>query len=256
MLVWSVYSIRGRNSLLLLTEAMKNKKPKKALIITLTITAIVLLGALLTAFVFQDKLRLVLGDTLSASENSAKPQFVLDRTSVTGWWTTGNNWPDPKDADSNTPADAQWPIASMMIGQCVKGSQCQDLVEQCRQGKQCETLERDTTDTHCFVSTSYPEGTVDPDKAIADMIKKNAGWGITVEEVGTATLTMDTMDGSKQYVLHQFDYDTKGGDTIKRGNAQGYIPLNNGYIDVRAVCNETGQLDEALPVLRAVSIES
>ena len=239
-----------------MTEVMKNKKPKKALIITLAIASIVLLGALLTAFVFQDKLRLVLGDVLSASENSTKPQFVLGSTSVTGWWTTGNNWPDPKDADSNTPTDAQWPIVSMMVGQCVKGSQCQSLVEQCRQGKRCETLERDTTDTHCFVSTSYLEGTINPDKAIADMIKKNTGWGIAVKEVGTATLMMETMDGSRQYTLHQFDYDTKGGDTIKRGNAQGYIPLNNGYIDVRAVCNEASQLDEALPALSAISFRS
>ena len=187
----------------------------------------------------------------SSYKNTAKPcdayaiphsiNFVYDTAKTPGWWTSGNNYPDPSTADSNTPKDAKWPVVDISL-------------HQCKITTKCSNPEQDTAGAHCFVSTFYMDGTIEPDKAIADMVSQNKGWGTTVTEVGSKTLTMSTPDGDKSYVLHQFDYNTNGGETIKRGNAQGYIPLGSGYIDIRAVCDEASQLDEATPALNAISL--
>lgn len=181
-------------------------------------------------------------ETISATRQQSKSvKFVYDDTKVSGWWTYGNNYPDSSAADSNTPKDVQWPIADISI-------------HQCNIATKCTNPEKDTVGAHCFVSTFYMDGAINPDKAIADMIGQNKKWGTTVTEIANKTLTMTTPDGNKPYILHEFDYDTNGGETIKRGNAQGYISLNKGYIDIRAVCDEANQLDEALPALNAIRL--
>lgn len=179
--------------------------------------------------------------TSTAQEEAPSVKFVYDNAIISGWWTSGNNYPDPSMADSNTPKDAQWPIADISLHQCKSATKCSDP-------------EQDTVGAHCFVSTFYKDDTIEPDRAIADMINKNKGWGTTVTKVASKTLTMSTPDGDKSYVLHQFDYSTSGGKIIKQGNAQGYIPLDSGYIDIRAVCDEASQLDEATPALNAISL--
>lgn len=207
----------------------------KLLIVMITSLVVVILGVSL--WIWHQE-----SEAASATQKQTPSvKFVYDKTKVPGWWTFGNNYPDPSAADSNTPKDAQWPIADISV-------------HQCKIATKCSNPEKDTTDAHCFVSTFYMDSTINPDKAITDMISRNKGWGTTVTEVASKTLTMSTPEGDKSYILHQFYYDTNGGETVKRGNAQGYISLNKGYIDIRAVCNEASQLDEAVPALNAIRL--
>ncbi len=207
----------------------------KLLIALIVLIAIVTLG--ITLWVWHQK-----SEAVSTAQEKTHPvKFVYDNAKTPGWWTSGNNYPDPSTADSNTPKDTKWPIADISL-------------HQCKVTTKCSNPEQDTAGAHCFVSTFYMDGTIEPDKSITDMISQNKGWGTTVTEVASKTLTMSTPEGTKSYILHQFDYDTNGGETVKRGNAQGYISLNNGYMDIRAVCNEASQLDEAVPALNAIRL--
>lgn len=181
--------------------------------------------------------------TPTTQQNAHSIKFVYDNEKTPGWWTAGNRHPEPNAMDANTPEDVELPVADMSL-------------HQCKVANKCSNFEHDTVGAHCFVSTSYMEGAIQPDKAISDMISQNEEWGVTVNQVATTPLTMNTPEGDKSYTLHQFDYIRSGGEKLKQGNAQGYIPLSTGYIDIRAVCDEAGQLNEATPALDAISLTS
>ena len=66
---------------------------------------------------------------------------------------------------------------------------------------------------------------------------------------------MNTPEGDKEYQLHQYDTNNKD-DTYKKGTALGFISLSNGHIEVRSTCWQASQLDDTLPVLRAIRLEA
>lgn len=239
----------------------KNKKHTSRLKITLILIGVVLAVGAIVALIFQNTIKTAVADIQTDLRNQGKPKFVFDTANFPDWATAGNVYTNPDDiTDDGYGNKEDLPISGINIQQCKSGSNCYNLVDACKQRRddkaECKTLAEYTMNTHCFVSLFYNERTIDPEKEVAQYIKKQTSFGdyMTAQEAGTKTLTMNTPEGDKEYTLHYYDYQNKGGDTIKHGNAIGYIALASGHIDIRSVCSEVSQLDETLQILSAVSL--
>ena len=238
----------------------KNKKTKNRLPFILTVVGLLLVVSVVAGFIFQDKIKTVATDIKTNIENQGKPKFIFDTSKYPDWATAGNVYTNPNDiTDDYIGSKDDLPISGINVNQCENGSNCNKLVKKCEPWNDnkpsCKELAQSTTNTHCFVMAFYNERKVDPDKEVAKYIDHNKSFGsMVIQEVGVKTLTMDTPEGNKEYKLHYYDYVNKGGDTIKHGNAIGYISLANGHIDIRSICSETNQLDETLPILSAIRL--
>lgn len=242
----------------------KNKKHTSKLKIILILIGVVLAVGAIAALIFQNIIRTAVADIQTDLRNQGKPKFVFDTAKFPDWATAGNVYTNPDDiTDDGYGNKDDLPVSGMNISQCVTGSNCNKLVEKCDPWQDdkpvCKELSQSTMNTHCFVMTSYNDRTItSSDDEVAKYIAKQKSFGdyMTVREAGTKTLTMNTPEGDKEYTLHYYDYQNKGGDTIKHGNAIGYIALASGHIDIRSVCSEVNQLDETLQILSVVRLES
>ena len=240
----------------------KNKKTKKSkLPLILTVVGLLLVVGATAGFIFQDKIKTVANDVKVSIENQGKPKFTFDTAKFPDWATAGNVYTNSGDiTDDFIGNKDDLPISGINVSQCENGSNCNKLVKKCEPWSDdkadCKALAKSTTNTHCFVMAFYNERKIDPEEEVTKYIDHNKSFGsMIIQEAGIKTLTMDTPEGEKEYKLHYYDYQNKGSDTIKRGNAIGYISLTDGHIDVRSVCSETNQLDETLPVLSAIRLE-
>ncbi len=235
----------------------KNKNTKSKLPTILIAVGLLLVVGVVASFIFQDKLKTIATDI----ENSRKPNFTLDTAKFPDWATAGNVYTNPDDiTDDFQGSKDDVPISGVTVSQCENGSNCNNLVNQCEpyadDKPSCKKLAQSTLNAHCFVSVFYNERKVDPEQEVAKYIEHNKSFSsMVIQAAGAKTLTMNTPDGNKEYMLHYYDYQNKSGETIKRGNAIGYISLENGHIDIRSVCSETNQLDETLPILSAIRLE-
>lgn len=196
-------------------------------VITLALFAI----GIIAGFVFWHK-----NANDEAGVTQARPKFVFDNAAFPGWWTVGNA--HPQDTAGNKAGNM--PISSISIHQCKEDAECSE----------------ETALGNCFVGADYFKGTIDPEQAIAEKIKQIESLDdTTIREIDIKPHAMHTIEGDKNYQLHQYDYET-GTYTILRGSAFGYIPLNNGYIEVRSICTDANQLDATLPVLSAIRLEN
>lgn len=240
---------------------MNNKKAKKKLVVALVVVGSVLAVGVGAGFIFQDRLNIAANDIKTSIENQGKPKFVFNATKFPDWATAGNVYTNPDDITGDFPGSKDdLPIAGINVSQCEQGSGCNELVKKCEPWRDdkpsCKELVRSTTNTHCFVSLFYNERKIDPEKEVAKYIEHNKSFdSMTTQEAGARTLTISTPEGDKTYRLHLYDYKSRGSDTIKRGNAIGYVALAHGHIDIRSVCSEVRQLDETLPVLEAIGLE-
>lgn len=240
----------------------KNKKSKSKVHLILITVGLLLVVSVVGGLVFQDKIKTVANDVKIGIENQGKPKFMFDTAKFPDWATAGNIFTNPDDVtDDFQGSKDDLPISGIIVNQCETGSNCNTLVDKCKpqddgHSKDCKQLAEDTTNSHCFVSLFYNERKVDPEQEVSKYIEHNKSFGsMNITEVGVKSLTMNTPDGSKEYKLHYYDYQNKASETIKRGNAIGYISLANGHIDVRSVCSEANQLDETLSVLSAIRLE-
>ncbi len=220
------------------TKNQKSKSKKLSIIITI---GLLLVAGIVLGLVFQDKIK---ADTDTATSN--KPRFVFDAARFPDWASTGNT---QQDTDT---------IAVIGATQCTEGSGCSSLVEECRANidkndQSCQKLEQYTAGG-CMVSAHYLSGTINPDTVVKDELEKWSSFGNMPEEVGVKSLSMNTPDGDKTYRFYQYDTNNTQGK-YKRGSAFGFIPLNSGYIEVRSVCWEASQLENALPILNAIRLE-
>lgn len=230
-------------------------------------TALLLVGMVLAVgaiagFTFQDHIRTAIANIQTDLNNQGKPKFVFNTAKFPDWATAGNIHTNPDDiVDDGYGNKDDLSISDMNISQCEVGSDCSRLVEKCKPWQDdkpdCKKLAQSTMNTHCMVMVFYNERTVDPDTEVAKYIAKQKSFGdsMTIQDAGSKTLTMNTPEGDKEYILHYYDYQNGGGDTIMHGNAIGYVSLSNGHIDIRSVCSEANQLDETVPILSAVALE-
>ncbi len=228
----------------------------------LMVVGVLLLFGLIFSLIFQDTLKTVANGVKTSIENQGKPKFTFDTEEFPDWSTVGNVYTNPDDiTDDFQGSKDDLPIAGMNVNQCKSGSNCSKLVEQCEPWSEtkpaCKKLAQSTINTNCFVSVFYNERKVNPDQEVEKFINHVKSFGtMTIQEVGVKTLTMHTPEGNKEYILYNYEYKNKGGDTIKQGHAIGYISLTNGHIDVRSICTEASQVDETIPVLSAIRLEA
>lgn len=195
----------------------KNKKP------VLIGIGVVFVAAIIAglAFFFINKNPKADADT--ADKSSA---FSLDASKTTGWWAADNNWPsaEPKSQDAT--------IVQMTVAQGTK--------------------EQPGT---CFVMYFYKPGTVDAE-AEANRYKEGASTDtVTVQEKESKQFTMQTSDGAKEFKLHQYQLVGSGAGQLASGVQLGYVPLSDGYVEIRGHCESYEQLSGASTVFEAVSLK-
>lgn len=211
----------------------------KKIIVILAIVVLLLVGGA-AGFMIWNKTKTDAPGT-SGTKTNTKPKFVFDAAATPGWWTGGNRWPDPKETTDNQLRVSDPPIASITI------HQCKPTESQCTK----ETIGGD-----CFVTAIYRNTVIDAEQAIAETLQQTESLGsMTIQKIGTKTLTISTPEGNKAYQLHLYDYQSSGLPML-HGNAIGYIPLANGHVEIQSVCAEASDLDTTLPVLNAIRLES
>lgn len=221
-------------------ESHERKNKKLPIFFLVIISAVVIIVGI--GFLLQGRIQTVIANIETNLENRGKAAFTVDSAKLSGWWTAGNTWPNAKDFTGDQSEKDNLPVASISIHQCKLASQCEDP-------------EKDTLGGHCFVMLSYQNQSINPETAVAEKIKYSGSFGdMTIREVGVKTLTMNTPEGDMEYQLHEYDYESKGGNAILRGNALGYVSLSDGHIQVQSVCADASQLGETLPVLQAVDL--
>lgn len=160
-----------------------------------------------------------------------KPSFHFDAAKAPGWWSAGNNWPDAAAFTGNQIDKSEIPIADINV----------------HHGTQSKP------GNGCFVMAFYQKGSIDE---AAVLQKREAGMTAardktdSLKQVATSTQTLSTYEGVKDYTLHQYNLDVP---QVQKGNAFGFAPLSNGYIEVRAICPTAGLLPTVLPVLSVLS---
>lgn len=225
---------------------IKNKNTKnKKLSMMLIFAGVVLFAVIVAGFVFRDEIKTIATNVTTSIENRDKPKFVLGSTQFSDWASSGNTYQDGSQDDAA--------IVTMSMQQCASGSHCSNLVEECRSNHQCEKLDQLSRAGHCMVHFYYFDRPINPDEAIADFIKTNAGFKVDTREIAAKTLSMNTPEGDKTYQLHQYDSGNTSGN-YKSGISLGYISLESSHIEVLGICNASSQLDEVLPVLNVVRL--
>lgn len=184
-------------------------------------------GALISVFVFWQNGR----QGSVATESIPKPFFSFDEAKSPGWWSGGNNWQDIHDYTGDQITEAELPIADISVLQGTR-----------------------QTPGNCFVTAFYQKGVVD----IATALKEREDEMISADEdssslkqVGTVQQTILTPDGIKEYTVYQYDMDVPD---VQRGNEFGFIPLDDGYVEVRGVCLTADLLPQTIPTLSAIKL--
>lgn len=217
----------------------RNKKSQKKHIVTFVVVGVLVSAAIIGCLVLYSRPKVASVNAKAPATNQGRPKFVFDTVKTPGWLTLGNNWPDASAADPAYRNEV--PVSDISVHQCKAMSHC-------------ASLDTDVIGGNCFVMASYNKGAENLDKKLADTIEQNRKFGTTIEEVGVKMLKISTYEGEKDYQLHLYDYQSKGGEALLRGNALGYVPLSDGYIDMRAVCAEASQLEQSIPTIQALRL--
>lgn len=190
----------------------KNQKARHNKLPIIFITAgLVLITGLIAAIAFKDSFTKFTGPLTGIIENSNKPKFAFDSTKLPDWPSSGNTYHDSD------------PIATVSAAQCTEGSNCSNLVEKClvqvdKSNQFCQKLEQYTA-KGCDVHAYYSSSSINPDTAVKDQLKEwssySDGFSLTPTELGVKTLTMNTLEGDKEYQLHQYDTNNPD-DTYKK----------------------------------------
>lgn len=231
----------------------------KKLLMVFALAGVLLLAGMVGAFMFQDNIKSVATGVSSGIANENRPKFVFDAEKFPDWISSGNTRHDGTN-DPNLSREERVASATLGAYQCALGSNCSALVNDnlvedgCRStSKQlCEEIQQLTDAGMCAVHVNYFNYPVDPGSAIAEDFKPTPGFKQTTHEIDVKSLSMSTPEGIETYQLHQFDNDNSGG--YKKGVSVGYIPLENSHIKVQGICDESSQLDEVLPVLKAIRL--
>ncbi len=224
------------------------KAKHKKLLLILIVAAVLVLAGAVAAFVCKDAIKSFAAGGAADIQPKGAPRFVLDAAQFPDWATPPNTY-------HNDTQGAGYTVA-FSATQCAPGSRCNDLVAVCaadHASTQCGKLQQLSDAGHCMVHFYYMTRPIDPDTARADFLKTSTDFKGEVREIASKTLSISTPDGNKTYQLHQ--YHSKS-STYKNGVSLGYIPLENGHVEIKGICDKSDQLDEVLPVIEAVRLEA
>ncbi len=198
-------------------------KSKRTFFIAGTVLLVVTLGVLIALNAKQ-----VL-DAVGVS--TEPPVFSFNKAVAPGWWNTENyNNQADKDYNGDEPIE-KLPVARMNVFKGTKGDGA----------------------TACFVMYEYYNYTVDT-SALYDKAKPASSADIQVERLDDSQASLNTPDGNKSFVLHNYETSGTGSENSMKGTSYGFIPLNDGYIEISGVCPTGDELSDTISVMSAVSL--
>lgn len=166
------------------------------------------------------------------------PVFVFNESKAPNWWA-GENY-------NSKAAEAKWagyqgqepidklPVAGMTV---LKG----------RNGDNA---------TNCFVTFTYYDYQTNIAKLKAEKDAGTPGGDMKFQDVGDIQLNVSTPDGLKGYSLTKYELSGPGAESSMKGMGYGWIELNEGYIQVSAVCPTVAELDETAQISGAASLSN
>lgn len=177
----------------------------------------------------------LLQDKLIAQNSVERPAFAFDSAAMPGWYTGGNNWPNPDDLEGGVMRKNELPKADISIHQGVN--------------------EQDVIHGHCFTMAAFYDKAIDINEQLQkNVISSTGDDGRIITPVGTSDVAIMTYDGLKTLSLHKYDISGPAAKDLQRGMANGYVALSNGHLAIQSVCQESSQLDETVPVHSATSL--
>jgi len=189
-------------------EWIKNKK----VYITLLACGVVIVGICSVV--------LLIGVKKSAETDTSSVVFIHNSTTLPGWWAGDNYSPRDERPDDTNLATAQ--MTAAQGSKDVPGA--------------------------CFATFSYFDGEVDVTNEIEKIKSSLVGGDTPLEKVGEYRRAMSTFEGVKDYTLYQYRVVDASKLKSVEGVELGYVPLSNGYVEMRGYCEHTAQLSDTLPV--------
>lgn len=172
---------------------------------------------------------LLLWNTLQNKTENSKPAFSFDSSKAPDWWSTDNNYPDIKDFTGDQVTEADLPVVQMTITEGTR-----------------------ELPGECFVFFFYYQGVAD---TTTELEARKAGLVLgekdssALKQVGAVQQTIQTPEGIKEYSLNQFELNLPN---TQKGIQFGFIPLSDGYIEVRGNCPTAELLSSTLNAISAV----
>lgn len=164
------------------------------------------------------------------------PVFSFNESKAPNWWA-GENY-NSKAAESKTgnyqgkePIDTL-PVAGMTV---LKGKNGDNA-------------------TNCFVTFTYYDYQTDIAKLKSEKDTVTSGFDMKFQNVGDIQSNLSTPGGVKAYTLTKYELSGPGAGSSLKGMGYGWLELNDGYIQVSAVCPTATELDETVQVSEAVSL--
>lgn len=194
---------------------MAIKHKKRSLIIIICSVLLVVVTAMALLFWHNSQ----------SDHNNQRPSlsFSFNRASAPEWWSGGSTFRQPSD-----PIDT--PEASILIFSGTK-----------------EQL------GNCFVMAFYNKGSVNVENTLKQReIGLVRGEDATkLHRIASPLQTLKTPEGTKSYTLYQYNFDIPD---VQQGNEFGFIPLKNGYVEVRGICPTSSLLHDTTVPLSALEL--
>lgn len=195
----------------------------------IVVLLVIIVGALL---VFNNPFSTTLKKAVGIT--SSVPTFAFNEQDASGWWAADNyNSKEnvTKDYKGDTPKD-KLSVASRNIFQS-----------------------KDTKVDSCFVMYAYYDYSVDTDALLKTKEDYSAdSSNLTLNKIGTQTLSINTPEGPKSYALHEYAFTGPDSKQMQRGMSLGYVHLSNGYISINGVCPEGDQIASTVLGMKSISL--
>jgi len=109
----------------------------------------------------------------------------------------------------------------------------------------------------CFAMYGYYAGPIDVTAALkavtAYSVDKTSDLGI--KPLGEKTVIMNTSEGPKEFQVHQYEFTGEDSRSMAKGVQFAYVPLKDGYIQIKGYCETADELVGSELALSAVGFK-
>jgi len=109
----------------------------------------------------------------------------------------------------------------------------------------------------CFIMHFYKAGSIDVTAALQALKTESAGdtEGLLFTELATHPMTINTSEGTKDYTLYQYEFSGPASKSMAKGSQFAYVPLKDGYIEIKGYCEVASDLANTIPAFSAVGFK-
>jgi len=104
---------------------------------------------------------------------------------------------------------------------------------------------------------SYFKGSVDVNEALKAVTAYSADESsdLSIKLLGMKIVTMETSEGQKEFQLHQYEFSGQDSKSMAKGAQFAYVPLKDGYIEIKSQCETAAELAGSELALSAVGLK-